>query len=151
MVRWAVFWLILFVVLAGFEFATVALTSIWFASGALLAFLLALANVPLPFQWTAFIVLSLVLLFFTRPIAVKHFNTKRTATNIDAMVGRLAKVTKDINNIDETGSALLGGQPWTARSLHDDEVIKAGTEVTVMKIEGAKLIVKPVEGETSAK
>ncbi|MCR5638306.1 MAG: NfeD family protein [Lachnospiraceae bacterium] len=151
MVRWAVFWLILFVVLAGFEFATVALTSIWFACGALLAFLLALANVPLAFQWTAFIVLSLVLLFFTRPLAVKHFNTKRTATNIDAMVGRLAKVTKDISNIDETGSALLGGQPWTARSLHDDEVIKAGTEVTVMKIEGAKLIVKPVDGAASAK
>ena len=47
----AVYWLILFVALAGIEALTVALTTIWFAGGALAAFFCArrgIAGEPLP-------------------------------------------------------------------------------------------------------
>ncbi|WP_432764975.1 NfeD family protein, partial [Hungatella effluvii] len=46
----AIYWLIAFVVLLGIEAATMALTTIWFAGGALVAFVLALLGVSVQVQ-----------------------------------------------------------------------------------------------------
>ena len=40
----SIYWLIAFVILVGIEVATMALTTIWFAGGALVAFLLSLLD-----------------------------------------------------------------------------------------------------------
>ena len=62
------YWLIALAVLLVIEIITLGLTTIWFAGGALVAFVLALFNVPLLVQITVFLVVSILLLLFTRPV-----------------------------------------------------------------------------------
>ena len=64
----AIYWLIAFVVLVGIEIMTTALTTIWFAGGAVLAFVAAIFGAPVPVQLLVFVVISFILLFLTRPL-----------------------------------------------------------------------------------
>lgn len=140
----AVYWLIAFVIFVGIEIATMALTTIWFAGGAFAAFFVSLTGVRIEIQFTAFLIVSFLLLFLTRPFAVKYINKNTVKTNTESLVGRKARVTEEINNQLEQGTAVLSGQEWTARSLNPDEVIPEGSFVEVEKIQGVKLIVKKV-------
>ena len=136
-------WLIVFVLSVVAEIATAGLVSIWFAGGAVVAFILAILDVPLVWQVVAFVVISLLLLVFTRPLARKYINRKAEKTNVlDSIIGRTAIVTEEINNILATGKVTVDGMPWTARSAVAEEVIPVGTEVTVVSLTGVKCIVR---------
>ena len=87
-------------------------------------------------------VISLILLFFTRPIAVKYFNKDRVKTNVESMVGRQAIVTDEIDNLKAAGQVTVNGQEWTARSWDEKVKIPVGEVVTVRAINGVKLIVE---------
>ena len=140
-------WLIVLVVCLVVEFSTLGLTSIWFAGGALLSMIIALIDGPLWLQILVFLVASIVLLIFTRPVATKYFNKNRTKTNVNSIAGRQAIVTETIDNLKGMGQIVTNGMEWTARSL-DDSVIEEGAVVTIEKIEGVKAIVKmKKEGE----
>ena len=89
-----------------------------------------------------FVVVSVVLLFFTRPLAVKYLNTKTIKTNTEALVGKTARVIVDINNLKSQGQVVINGLEWTARSSDDTVVFKIGDAVTIVGIEGVKLIVE---------
>ena len=75
-------WLIAFVVLVGIEIGTMALTTIWFAGGALLAFVLSLFGASVEVQLAVFVIVSFILLFFTRPLASKYLNGRTVKTNV---------------------------------------------------------------------
>lgn len=137
----AIYWLIAFVVLLGIEAATMALTTIWFAGGALVAFILALFGAGIQVQLAMFVIVSFILLFFTRPFALKYVNRNTVKTNSESLIGKNARVTVEINNLEGKGAAVLNGQEWTARALTDDEIYPAGTMVEVKDIKGVKLIV----------
>ena len=115
----SIYWLVAFVILVGIEIATMALTTIWFAGGAFVAFLLSLFGVPLEVQLAVFVVVSFILLFLTRPFASKYVNSNTVKTNADSLVGKEARVTEEINNDLGTGTAVVGGQEWTARAAED--------------------------------
>lgn len=134
-------WLILMAVLLVIEIATLGLTTIWFAAGALAAFIVAVVDLPIWVQVAVFIAVSVILLIFTRPLATRYLNSKTSKTNAESLVGRSAKVTKDINNIQAEGQVIVGGMEWTARSTDDAVLIPAGTIVTIQGISGVKLIV----------
>ena len=135
-------WLVLTVLLLLVEIVTLGLTTIWFAGGSLGGFLVALANGPLWLQFVVFVVISLVLLFFTRPIAVRFYNSHRIKTNAESLIGQSAILTEDIDNLSGKGKAVINGMEWTARSAYDEEKLKEGTTVTVKRIQGVKLIVE---------
>lgn len=137
----SIYWLVAFVVLVGIEAATMALTTIWFAGGAFVAFFLSMAGVKLEIQLAAFVAVSFFLLFLTRPFAARYINGSTVRTNVDDMIGRQARVTAEISNELGTGAAVVGGQEWTARSLEDGRVYEVGTIVTVREVRGVKLIV----------
>lgn len=143
----SVYWLIAFVILIGIEIATLALTTIWFAGGAFVAFLLSLFGVSVELQLSVFVISSFLLLFLTRPFAAKYINRSTVRTNVDSLIGMKARVTAEINNQLETGSAVLKGQEWTARALEDDKVYQEGMMVEIKKIVGVKLIVTAVQEE----
>ena len=126
----SIYWLVAFVILVGIEIATMALTTIWFAGGAFVAFLLSLFGVPLEVQLAVFVVVSFILLFLTRPFASKYVNSNTVKTNADSLVGKEARVTEEINNDLGTGTAVVGGEP-----------IDVGEEVLIKEIQGVKLIV----------
>ena len=138
----AIFWLIAMIVLLGIEVATLGLTTIWFAGGCLAAFAASLLGAGTAAQILVFFVVSLVLLFVTRPIAVKYFNRERTRTNVDSLIGRTAVVTQDIDNLKGTGAAVVNGQTWTARAREDGQKLAEGTVVKICSISGVKLIVE---------
>ena len=134
-------WLAVFVLLIVIELATMGLTTIWFAGGAVAGFIASMLGANVVIQAVVFFVVSIVLLIFTRPFAVRYINSNKTKTNIYGLIGQEALVLEEINNIRETGCARLEGKEWTARSV-DDTVIPADTVVIVERIEGVKLIVK---------
>ena len=137
-----IIWLALTAVLLIIEIATLGLTTIWFAAGALFAFFAALLGMNQGIQIGVFVVVSVVLLFFTRPLAVKYLNTKTIKTNTEALVGKTARVIVDINNLKSQGQVVINGLEWTARSSDDTVVFKVGDAVTIVGIEGVKLIVE---------
>ena len=136
----ATLWVIALVVFLVIEAITVGLTSIWFAAGALAAWICALLGAPVWLQVAVFIVVTAVALYFTRPLVKKYINGKVVPTNADANIGKECRVTETIDNIAGTGAVYVDGKTWTARS-DNDEVIPEGELVTALRIEGVKLIV----------
>ncbi len=135
-------WLGATVVLFIAEAITVNLVTVWFALGALAAFIAAICGAQLWLQLVLFLAVTVITLIFTRPIAKKHFNGKHEATNADMVIGKIAVVTEDIDNLAAKGAVTCMGKVWTARSLNGEK-FSAGDEVTVEKIQGVKLIVSP--------
>ena len=135
-----VVWLALMVLLLIVEALTAPLVCIWFAIGALAALISALFGAAIWLQVVWFLLVSLLTLWLTRPIAVKYLNSRRVATNADRVVGAEGVVTEDIDNIAGTGAVKLDGKEWTARSGSGANIAK-GAVVRVERIEGVKLIV----------
>lgn len=140
-----IFWLVLLIIAIVAEVLTMGLTTIWFAGGALAAVLAALLHAPIWLQVVLFFLVSLLLLFFTRPVAVKYFNRDRIKTNVESMVGRQAVVTGEIDNLQGIGQVTLNGQEWSARSTDEKTRIPVGSVVNIVSVSGVKLIVKPDE------
>lgn len=137
-----VFWLIVLVVLVVIELLTMGLTTIWFAGGALIATIAAVFDTPLFVQVVLFLLVSAVLLFFTRPLAVRYFNKDRVRTNAESLVGRQAIVISEIDNLQGTGQVNVGGMEWSARTRIDGVRLPVGTVTTILGINGVKLIVE---------
>ncbi|MCI8359574.1 MAG: NfeD family protein [Lachnospiraceae bacterium] len=135
-------WLVILVILIVIELITMGLTTIWFAGGALAAALISIPGTPLALQILIFLIVSGLLLYFTRPVAVKYFNRDRIRTNVESMIGRQAIVISEINNLEGIGQVNTGGMEWSARSSFHNVVLPVGTVVTVLGVDGVKLIVE---------
>lgn len=145
----SIVWVVLMVVFLVVEAATAGLTCIWFAIGSLAALIAALIDAQLWLQIVWFLVISFVTLYFTRPLVKKYVNSRSQPTNADMVIGKEALVTEDIDNVEATGAVSVGGKVWTARSA-DGGRIKSGAVVSVLRIEGVKLIVEPVPAQSQA-
>ena len=137
-----ILWLIVLIVTLVIEAMTMGLTTIWFSGGALAAMIVELLKGSISIQVIVFLVISLILLFYTRPIAVKHFNKKREKTNLDSVIGKTAVVTIPIHNLKETGQVMLDGKEWTARSNDSSKQFDKDALVKVVSINGVKLMVE---------
>lgn len=140
-------WLGLLILLLIIEIITVGLTSIWAAGGALVALILNILGIPLAGQIVAFLVVTFVLLIFTRPFAVRFINTQRVKTNYEGIIGKTIRIAERVDNIRQTGMAVVNGQEWTVRAESDDEILEPDTLAKVVNISGVKLIVKKYEEE----
>lgn len=136
------FWLIVLVILVVIELLTMGLTTIWFAGGALIATIAAVFHTPFFVQVILFLVVSVVLLFSTRPLAVMYFNKDRVRTNAESLVGRQAIVISEIDNLQGVGQVNVGGMEWSARTRIDGVRLPVGTVTTILGINGVKLIVE---------
>ena len=134
-------WLVALVTFVVIEIATMGLTTIWFAGGALIALILAMLNISFYIQMGTFLVISIVLLVSTRPLAVKFFNQERVKTNVDSIIGKQAIVLTEINNLKGEGQVSLNGMEWSAKAYEEGCMIPAGAVVEVKEIRGVKLIV----------
>lgn len=137
-----IIWLVVLIVAIVAEIISLGLTSIWFAGGALAAMVLAAFSLPVWLQVLVFLAVSLALMIFTRPIAVKYFNKDRVRTNVESLIGKQAIVISEIDNLQGIGQATVGGQEWSARSEDDSRKYPVGTVVDVVAINGVKLIVR---------
>jgi len=128
------------VIFAIIETLTFGLTTIWFAMGALVAMIAAIIGIGIMGQIFIFLIVSAVLIYFTRPVAKKYLKIGATKTNVNSIVGLIGIVTKRIEPFN-TGQVKVAGQIWTAKSI-SNEPIEEGKQVKVIKVEGVKLIVE---------
>ena len=139
--------LALLIILLIIEIITVGLTSIWAAGGALAALILNILGIPLAGQVVVFFVVTFVLLYFTRPFAVRFINTQRVKTNYEGIIGKTIRIAETVDNINQTGMAVVNGQEWTVRAEKDEEILAPDTLAKVVNISGVKLIVRKYEEE----
>lgn len=135
-------WLVLLIIFIVVELATLGLATIWFAGGALIAALAAMLGAPVFVQIILFVLVSCILLVFTRPIAVKYFNKDRIKTNAESLVGMQAIVISEIDNLQGTGRVTVNGVEWMGRSIDKSKTIAVGEVVIIRAINGVKLIVE---------
>jgi membrane protein implicated in regulation of membrane protease activity len=134
-------WVAVFIAAIVIESQTMGIVAIWFMPGALIAMILAMLNVPVWIQALVFILLSVLLLIFGRRVFKSLFpKTKYTPTNVDALIGREAVITEEVNNLQGVGAAKLNGQIWSARAKNEKETLLPGDVVIVCEIRGVKLI-----------
>ena len=134
-------WLGAAVVFGVVEALTAGLVSIWFVAGSAAALIGAFLGAGLGVQVALFLVVTAAALAVTRPLVRRYTAGKAVPTNLDRVLGDSGKVTETIDNENSTGAVYVDGKTWTARS-EGDEIIPAGAQVTVTRIEGVKLLVK---------
>ena len=128
----------LFVLFLVIEIITMGLTTIWFAGGALVAFLVAVLGLGLGVQ----IIISLALLAVTRPLAMKYFNQERQKTGAELLIGQKALVIEEIDTLSSKGRVEVRGQEWAAKTDAPEGKIPKNAIVVVEGIQGVKLIVR---------
>lgn len=137
-----IMWLILLACFLVVEAITVGLTTIWFAGGALVAAIASGLGAGILIQWVLFLVISLVLLIFTRPLAVRYMNKGVPKTNVNSLIGERAVVIQKINNLEQSGQVRINDIEWMARTSSDEVAIPEHAIVTIEDVQGVKLIVK---------
>ena len=135
-------WLVAMIVLLIIEGIVPGLVSIWFAIGAFAAMISAILGAPLWLQVLWFFAVSILTLCLTRPFAKKYVNSRATPTNADMLIGKECVVTEEIDNVLGTGAVTVGGKVWTARTEEPYGKAETGKVMTVVRIDGVKLIVK---------
>ena len=136
-----IIWLVAAAVLLVIEGLTMGLTTIWFAIGALCAMIVALLGGGLAMQIICFVVVSVLMLLFTRKIFVDKLKTGKETTNIDSMIGKVGEVRAEIKPY-MPGIIYVWGQEWTAISSKQDEEFEPGSKVRVVGVDGVKLLVE---------
>ena len=111
-----IMWLILLACFLVVEAITVGLTTIWFAGGALVAAIASGLGAGILIQWVLFLIVSLALLIFTRPMAVRYMNKGVPKTNVNSLIGERAVVIQKINNLEQTGQVRINDIEWMART-----------------------------------
>lgn len=137
-----IIWLGILAVLLVIEGLTTALTTIWFAGGALAAAIAAGVGMGIVPQLLLFFCVSLVLLLFTRPAALKLMNKGTEKTNVEGLLGKSAVVIQQIDNLAQTGQVRINDIEWMARTSDDSITIPVGTVVVIEAVHGVRLIVR---------
>ena len=140
-------WLGILAVLLIIEAATVGLVTVWFAGGALAAAIASGAGAGAVTQWLLFLAVSLVLLFCTRPLAVRYMTRGIPSTNVNSLIGKKAVVIQKIDNLSQTGQVRINDIEWMARTESDGETIQEESVVEIEAVRGVKLIVKKCKEE----
>ena len=139
-------WLGIAIVMTIIEGLTMGLTTVWLAIAALVCMILAFFIPSVTLQIIVFLILSIVMLVFTRPFAVKKLKLGGEKTNVDRLVGMKGIVLKQVK-WDEPGQIKVAGQIWTARPDTGENVFELDQEVRILRIEGVTLIVASPDKE----
>lgn len=138
------FYIFLFVLFLAVEAVSFNLITIWMAISAIItsiyAWFFPTQYVPQAF---IFIVLSIILIVLTKPV-VKKFIKTHEKTNADSLIGETAIVTVPIDSLNLSGQVRVKGQVWSAKSETEIE-ISENKKVKILKIEGVKLVVEPID------
>lgn len=133
-------WLIIIIGSIAFDMITTDLVSIWFAAGGIVALVLSLFGVTLPFQILAFFVVSIALIAtvgrWTRLLLKKGF----TPTNVDAYIGQRVVILKQADSLVQ-GEGRFQGLVWTV-ICNPDESVEPGDVANIVEVKGNKLVVK---------
>lgn len=118
------------------------LVSIWAALGGIAALISYLCGADEVWQIVIFFAVTILALILTRPFVNKMTKFKKTPTNADMNIGKTGKVVNVIDESEGIFQVKVNGCIWTAKT-ENKTVLPTGSDVTVQRIEGVKLIVTP--------
>lgn len=138
-------WIIVAVILFIVEIFAPTFLAACIAIGCVAAGLFSYFDVDIKIQLIAFSIGALASFFGVRPFMLKyaHKNSDKVKTNVDALVGKIGKVTIDIDNSQNQGRVTIEGDDWKAES-ENNEILNAGGKVEILKVNSTILIVKPI-------
>jgi Membrane protein implicated in regulation of membrane protease activity len=139
----SIYWIIVLAILIFIEILTLGITTIWFAGGAVAAFILSLYYDNLVLEIIVFLTVSLALLYFTRPVVMRQLSTSKLNTEYTGVIGMTATVVSEVDNMKGTGQVDVEGQTWSAISL-DGNILMKDARVKVQGISGTKVIVSQI-------
>ena len=119
----------------------------WFSMGSVVALITSFFTTNIYIQIIVFLVSSFTMLLFMKPLTKKVFksNTKiKDELNINGIVGKNTLVTEEIDNSKNTGRVKVNGEIWRAINENESEVISPDAQVTVVKVDGVKLVVRKI-------
>lgn len=134
-------WLMIFIVLVIIELSTVNLVSVWFALGAIAAFLVSFLIDDITIQISVFVAVSFITLLLTKKFVKRIRGREPEPTNLDRVVGKEGIVTEEITKL-QPGEVKVDGKKWSALAT---KKIVVGKKVEVLSIDGVKLNVKEIK------
>ena len=137
-------WAVLALVLAGVEVLTLDLVFLMLAAGAGAGGLAALTGAGLWVQVVAFALVSLLMLAAVRPAALRrlHGDPSVSASYLDGLPGRRVTASGPITAAE--GLLTVDGDTWSARVDPGAPDAEPGAEVTILRVDGATLVVRPL-------
>ena len=142
-------------VLAVIQLLSVDLVFVMLAGGALGGAIVSWAGGPLWLQIVVACVVATLLLATLRPWLLRHLRERvpLVETNAAAHIGRIAVVVADVT--EHSGRVKLAGEVWSARLDDDGDPttsarVPEGSDVRVVRIDGATAVVAPVPAQHSA-
>jgi len=138
-------WLIVAVAFGIAELMTTSLTLVWFSIGALVLMVLSTFIESVIIQIALFAAISITLLVTFTKYFVDKDKTFKYNTNLQGIEQKTGVVKVEILPY-ATGIVTLTGEDWTAIS-DSNEKIEVEQLVKVIRIEGVKLVVKPVDNQ----
>lgn len=137
-------WLVVSLVLAGAEMATLDFTLLMMAGGALAGCVVAGVGLNVYVQVLVAAVVAVSLLAFVRPAVARRLHAGPTIrTGPAALIGGTGVVLEQVT--EHTGRVKLSGEVWSARSLDETVQIEPGAKVSVAEIDGATAVVFPAD------
>lgn len=136
---WIIAALIFFII----EVFTTGFVLACFGVGCILSGLISLFFAGITIQAVTFAIISFVAFLTIRPIVVKRFyrTSDKIKTNVDALSGREGIVSEKIDPAQNQGRVIIDGEDWRGISI-DDAVIEKGEKITVVKVDGTRVLVQ---------
>ena len=134
-------WLGVLVVCIIIEAMTMSLTTIWGAISSIPLIFIARTSLPFPWQILIFAVLTVVLIIFTRPFAIKKLKNGKEKTNVCTMVGEEVLVTKAVTQFNKGEVKAKNGVIWSAEAK-DNKTCQIDKVCVVTDVKGNTLIIE---------
>lgn len=136
------FWLGILIICCVTEAVTMALTTIWAGIAALPMIFIALTGLPFRWQLLIFVILTVLLIIFTRPFAIKKLKNGKEKTNVNTLCGEEVLITKKVTKFERGEAKAKNGVVWTTKSSKDEEIAE-GTICKIVEVQGNTIIVEP--------
>ena len=137
-------WLIISGIFLVAEIFTTGFLVFWFGIGGIVAMISSFFIPDLVIQTIIFLIVSVILIFATKPFVNRFLKTDSVNTNAFSIIGKHGIVIKDLASINASGQVKVGHEVWSAEELNGNN-LKEGTEIVVVKIDGVKAIVSAVK------
>lgn len=139
---WFWVWVLLAAILFIAEIFTATFFLLPFGIGAAVAALLEYLGVSVGWQWVAFILVSAIALVVLRRYGDRLTHEPPIRTGVDRLLGKSGVVLEQIVPNSAEGRVRIEREEWRADSI-DDAIVPVGTTVTVVRVDGTHLIVRP--------
>lgn len=137
-----VIWAIVMALTLLLEFFTVDFFASCFSFGALVALILAACGLNLYWQVSIFFVVTVIALCVARPLLKRWIKKPTVPTNVDQNFGKKARLLSDV--VEGESSIKINDVVWKVAC---SAALKKNDEVTIERVEGNKMIVKPIVKE----